>query len=264
MFIIGEKINGMFIKVRQAIKERNAEFIKELAKQQLDAGADALDVNVGPESVDPLEDMKWLITTISEVTKVPLVIDTTKPEVMEESLKLAAEGAIINSSHADNEKLDIYIPMAKRYKAKLIALTISKSGVPQDAAGKMELVTNIIQKCLEYDYDITNLYIDPVILPINVSQQNAVAVLEVIQQIKLVSEPPPKTLIGLSNISQGTKYRSLIERTYICLAVAFGLDSAILNPLDKELMDTIITAELCLAKYLYCESFLEAHRKKYV
>ncbi|MCX7941164.1 MAG: dihydropteroate synthase [Endomicrobia bacterium] len=262
MYVIGEKINGMFKKVNQAIKERNSAFIKELALQQIEAGSDALDVNVGPESVNPLQDMKWLITTIREVTNAPLAIDTTKPEIMEEGLKIAGENSFINSTHADNEKLDIYVPMAKKYNAKLIALTISKSGVPQDTAGKMELVTNIIQKCIEYEYDISNLYIDPVILPVNVAQQNATAVLEVIQQIKLVSEPPPKTLLGLSNVSQGTKYRSLIDRTYVVLALASGLDSAILNPLDRELMDAIITAELCLGKQLYCDSFLEAYRKK--
>lgn len=262
MYIIGEKINGMFKKVNQAILERNTAYIKELAKQQLDAGADALDVNVGPESIKPMEDMKWLITTIREVTDKPLAIDTTKPDIMEEGLKLAGEGSFINSTHADNEKLDIYIPMAKKYNAKLIALTISKSGVPQDVNGKMELVTNIISKCLEYEYDISNLYIDPVILPVNVSQQNAYAVLEVIQQIKLVSDPPPKTLLGLSNVSQGTKYRSLIDRTYVVLALHAGLDAAILNPLDYELMNAIITAEICLNKQLYCDSFLEAYKKK--
>ncbi|MCS7231287.1 MAG: dihydropteroate synthase [Elusimicrobiota bacterium] len=262
MYIIGEKINGMFKKVNQAIKEKNSNFIKELVQQQLEAGADALDVNVGPESTNPLEDMKWLISTIKEVTNVPLAIDTTKPEIMEEGLKLAGEGSFINSTYADDEKLEIYIPLAKKYNAKLIALTISQTGVPQDTSGKMELVSNIIQKCLECEYNIENLYIDPVILPINVSQQNAIAVLEVIQQIKLISNPPPKTLLGLSNISQGTKYRSLIDRTYVTLALAFGLDSAILNPLDSELMNSIITAELLLGKQLYCESFLDAYRKK--
>ncbi len=262
MYIIGEKINGMFKKVNQAIKERNSEYIKELAKQQLEAGADALDVNVGPESVNPLQDMKWLITTIREVTSAPLAIDTTKPDIMEEGLKLAGDAAILNSTHADSEKLDIFVPLAKKYNAKLIALTISKYGVPQDTTGKMELVTNIIQKCVEYDYDISNLYIDPVILPINVAQQNAVAVLEVIQQIKVISDPPPKTLLGLSNVSQGTQYRSLIDRTYVVLALSSGLDSAILNPLDHELMDAIITAELLLGKQLYCDSFLTAYRKK--
>jgi 5-methyltetrahydrofolate corrinoid/iron sulfur protein methyltransferase len=126
----------------------------------------------------------------------------------------------------------------------------------------MELVSNIITKSLERNYDITNLFIDPVLLPINVAQQQIISILECINQIKYISDPPPKTIVGLSNISQGTKYRSLIDRTFISLAIYTGLDAAILNPFDKELMDTIITTELLLNKQLYCESFIEAYRKK--
>ncbi len=262
MLIIGEKINGMFKKVNEAIKNKDKTYIQQLALAQLDAGANVLDVNVGPDSVNPLEDMKWLVTTIREVTDKPLAIDTTKYDVMEEGLKLAGNGSFINSTHADDDKLDIYIPLAKKYNANLIALTISVKGVPQDTEGKMNLVANIISKCLEHEFDVTQLYIDPVILPVNVAQTNVMSVLETVSQIKTVSDPPPKTTIGLSNISQGTKSRSLINRTFVTMAIFAGLDSAILDPLDKDLMNSIITAELLLNKQLYCDSFLEAYRKK--
>ncbi|MFN3551373.1 MAG: dihydropteroate synthase [Endomicrobiia bacterium] len=262
MIIIGEKINGMFKKVSSAIKERNEEFIQNLAQQQIFAGADVLDVNVGPESVNPTEDLVWLIKTLRKITNVPLAIDTTKLESMQEGLSYAGEGAFINSSHADEEKLDVYIPLAKKYNSKLIVLTISKNGVPQDIQTRLELALNIIKKCQEYNFDISNLFIDPVLLPINVAQQQIVHIIDFINQIKFISEPPPRTILGLSNISQGTKYRSLIDRTFISLAIYAGLDAAILNPLDKDLMDTIITTELLLNKQLYCESFLEAYRKK--
>lgn len=260
MYIIGEKLNGMFKKVNQAIKERNEEYIKQLALQQLQI-ADALDVNVGYESDNLVEDMIWLIKTIRKVTSVPISIDTTKPHVMEEALKVAGENSFINSSNADIDNLDLYIPMAKKYNANLIVLTITKSGIPQDTFGKMELVSNIIAKSLEHEFDLTKLYIDPVLLPINVSQQNALSVLEVIQRIKVISEPPPRTIVGLSNLSQGSEYRSLLNRTYAILAIQAGLDCAILDPLDAELINSIITAELCLNKYLYCESFLEAYKR---
>ncbi len=262
MIIIGEKINGMFKKVALAIKERDSNYIQDLAKQQISLGCDALDVNVGPESVDPVADMRWLVKTIREITDITLCIDTTNKEVMEEGLKLSGEGCFINSSHADEEKLDFFIPLAKKYNSKLIVLTISKNGIPSDTNSRMELVSNIITKSLEHNYDITNLFIDPVLLPINVAQQQIISILECINQIKYISDPPPKTIVGLSNISQGTKYRSLIDRTFISLAIYTGLDAAILNPFDKELMDTIITTELLLNKQLYCESFIEAYRKK--
>lgn len=262
MLIIGEKLNGMFKKVNEAIKNKDEHYIQQLAKQQLDAGADVLDINVGPESLNPLEDMKWLITTVRKVTDKPLAIDTTKPDIMEEGLKLAGEGSFVNSTHADLEKLDIYFPLAKKYNSNLIALTISVKGIPSDSQGRMELVTNIVSKCLEYEFDITKLYIDPVILPVNVAQQQVLAVLETISQIKTISDPPPKTLLGLSNVSQGTKVRSLIDKTFVVMAIYAGLDSAILNPLDEELMNAIITTELLLGKQLYCDSYLQAYRKK--
>ncbi len=262
MYIIGEKINGMFKKVNQAIKERNEEYIKQLAQQQIESGADALDVNVGYDSIKILDDMIWLVKTIRKVTSAPISIDTTKPDVMEETLKVAGENSFINSSHGDNESLDLYLPMAKKYNSNLIVLTITKSGIPQDTSGKMWIVSNIISKCLEHEFDLTRLYIDPVLLPLNVSQQNALSVLEVIQQIKTISDPPPKTTLGLSNISQGTKYRNLINKTFAILAIQSGLDSAIIDPLDSELINSIITAEICLNKQLYCDSFLEAYKKQ--
>ncbi len=262
MIIIGEKINGMFRKVALAIKEKDEVFIQNLAQQQISAGSNVLDVNVGPESLAHTEDLIWLIKTIRKITNAPLAIDTPKLESVEEGLKYAGEGSFINSSHADDEKLDIYIPLAKKYNSKLIVLTISKNGVPQDIQNRLELASNIIRKCQEYNFDISNLFIDPVLLPINVAQQQIVHIIDFINQIKFISEPSPKTIVGLSNISQGTKYRSLIDRTFISLAIYAGLDAAILNPLDKDLIDTIITTELLLNRQLYCESFLEAYRKK--
>ncbi|MFH0947861.1 MAG: hypothetical protein V1833_02545 [Elusimicrobiota bacterium] len=107
-----------------------------------------------------------------------------------------------------------------------------------------------------------NLYIDAVILPVNVAQDHSRAVLETIKQCKIICDPPPKTILGLSNVSQGTLDRMLVDRTFLVMALEAGLDAAILNPLDKELMNSMITTELLLGKQLYCDSYLEAYRKK--
>jgi 5-methyltetrahydrofolate corrinoid/iron sulfur protein methyltransferase len=106
------------------------------------------------------------------------------------------------------------------------------------------------------------VYLDPIVLPVNVAQAQAREVLEAIREFRLLSDPAPHTVIGLSNVSQRTKHRSLINRTFLAMAVANGLSAAILDPLDKELMDAMITAELMLNKNIYCDSFLEAYRKK--
>lgn len=262
MFIIGEKINGMFKNVSEAIQTKNKLIIQELAKNQLAAGADALDVNVGPASMDHLKDMEWLITAIREVTDKPLAVDTTKLNVMERGLELAGPGSIINSASGQKEKLDVLLPLAKKYNARVIALTMTKSGVPANADARMEIAANIVAACMEHGVDTENLFIDAVILPVNVAQDHAPAVIETIKQSKLICDPPPKTILGLSNVSQGTLNRPLVDRTFLAMAVSAGLDAAICNPLDKELMDSMITAELLLGKQLYCDSYLDAYRKK--
>ena len=262
MFIIGERINGMFKKVAQAVKDGDKRFIQDLAKKQVEAGASALDVNVGPSVSDPKSAMDWLVKTIAEVTDVPLAIDTTKISVLEVGLKACKNKSIINSTSGSDEKLNAILPLAKKYNASVIGLTMDESGVPQDAAARTELAAKILSKALEYEINMEDLYIDAVILPVNVAQPHAEAVLETIRQCKILSDPPPKTILGLSNVSQGSLGRSLINRTYLVMAVASGLDAAIMDSLDKELMDSMITAELLLNKQIYCDSYLDAYRKK--
>ncbi len=265
MFIIGELINGMYPEIALAIKERDKKMIQKYALQQIDCGADALDVNCGTASAKPLLDMPWLVETIQEVTDKPLSLDSSKPEAIKEGLKAARNKTIINSTTADPEKLEILVPLAKQYNSKLIGITISAKGIPQNKDQRVELAAAIVAYCQENGFPIGDLYLDPIVLPINVAQGQMIDILESIREFKIISEPSPKTVIGLSNVSQGTRTHnthSLINRTFLTMAVAYGLDSAILNPEDKELMDSLITAELILNKNIYCASYLEAYRKK--
>ena len=262
MFIIGELINGMYPNIALAISSRDKKAVQHCALEQLACGADALDINCGPGSKDPLIDMPWLIETIQEVTDKPLCLDSSKPQVIKEGLKACKNKTIINSTTADREKLDILIPLAKQYKSKLIGIAISKKGIPQNKDQRLELAALIITYCAEKKFPVEDLYLDPIAMPINVAQAQARDILECIREFKILSEPAPKTVIGLSNVSQGLHAHSLINRTFLTMAVDYGLDSAILNPLDKKLMDSLITAELILNKNIYCDSYLEAYRKK--
>jgi 5-methyltetrahydrofolate corrinoid/iron sulfur protein methyltransferase len=262
MFIIGELINGMYANIGPAIKEHNKAIVQKCALEQLACGADALDVNCGPATTQPLVDMPWLIETIQEVTDIPLCLDSSRPKVIEEGLKAARNKTIINSTTADPEKLDLLVPLAKRYNSKLIGITISAKGIPQNKDQRLELAATIVATCVEKGFPVEDLYLDPVVLPVNVAQAQIKDILESIHEFKIISDPSPKTILGLSNVSQGTHVRSLINRTFLTMAVAYGLDSAILDPADKELMDALITAELILNKSIYCDSYLDAYRKK--
>ena len=262
MFIIGELINGMYQNIGRAIKERDKSSIQKCALEQVESGADALDINCGPASRNPGEDIQWLVNTIQEVTDRTLVLDSSKSEVIKSGLKTVKNQAMINSTTADMDKLKILVPLAKEYNAKLIGLTISSKGIPQNKDQRLELAANIVAYCSDQGFPIEDLYLDPIVMPVNVAQSQMQDILESIREFKIISDPSPKTVVGLSNVSQGSCVRSLINRTFLIMAAGVGLDAAILDPKDKDLIDGLITAELILNKQIYCDSYLEAYRKK--
>lgn len=261
MFIIGELINGMYGSIAAAISGRDADVIRKCALDQVSAGANALDVNCGPGSRKPAEDIQWLVRTIREVTALPIVLDSSKPSVLEAGLVYSGD-TILNSTTADEEKLSVLVPLAKKHNAGLIGLAMSAKGVPQNKDQRLELAASVVSACLEMGLPPERLYLDPIVMPVNVGQSQLFDILESIKEFKIISDPAPKTVIGLSNVSQGAKGRSLINRTFLTMALYAGLDAAILDPLDKELMDSLIASELLLNKNIYCDSYLQAYRKK--
>ncbi len=264
MLVIGERINGMFKDVKEAIEKKDKSVIQNLAKKQVSCGASALDVNVGPASSNPKETMEWLVKTITEETDIRLAIDTTKADVMEAGLALCKSKPIINSVNANQDKMDSLFKLAKKYSSSIIGLTMDRKGIPKDSEGRLELAMKIVASALEHGIDTSELYIDAVILPVNVAQVHGKEVLKTIRDSKMLADPRPKTILGLSNVSQGSlpKNKGLINRTFLAMAISAGLDAAIMDAEDKDLMDAAITAELLMEKQLYCDSYLDAYRKK--
>jgi 5-methyltetrahydrofolate corrinoid/iron sulfur protein methyltransferase len=262
MYVIGERINGMFENVKQAIRTKNAKVIQDLAKRQLAAGATALDVNVGPAVSDAQGAMLWLAETLRAVTAAPLSIDTAKWEVMAAIIPQVSGEKILNSSKADPEIASQYVGLAVEHGAGLIGLTIDANGVPGNVDKRVELGAQIVAIALEGGLPAERLFIDPIILPVNVAAKNPTHCMEAISQIRAFSDPPPHLLLGLSNVSQRCSQRELINRTYLAMAMAHGLDAAIMDPLDAELMNTAITVEMLQGKTIYCDSFLDAARHR--
>ena len=262
MYVIGERINGMFDDVKLAIRERDEGAIQRLARRQIDAGADALDVNVGPAVSNAADAMMWLVETLRQVTDAPLAIDTAKWAVMSEIIPKVPGETIINSSKADPETAAKYIALALENNASLIGLTIDAEGVPANVDKRVELGAQLIALALDAGMDMDRLFIDPIILPVNVAPKNPANCMAAISQLKAFADPPPHLMLGLSNVSQRCNHRDLINRTYLAMAMAHGMDAAIMDPLDTELMDVAITADLLLEKMIYCDSYLEASRRK--
>ncbi len=262
MIIVGERLNGQFDDVGKAIQDRNPEVLQKLAQEQVDAGADYLDVSVGTAvaSRDKPEAMAWMVEAIQEGTDAPLAIDSPVESVMRAGLEKVKNPPMINSTSAEPEQLSKYIEMAQEHDAALVALTTDQDGVPNDVAKRTELAGNIVMAAMEAGFPFDQLYIDLIALPVGAAQQQPGIMLDALQQLQGIANPPPHFIVGLSNVSQSTVKRSLINRTYLVMCMANGLDAAIADPLDEKLMDAMITAELLLNRQIYSDSFLSAYR----
>ena len=210
MIIIGERINGMFRDIAEAIREKNPTAVQEWAKKQEAMGAGYLDLNVGPAVSDRVSAMKWLVEVTQEASKLPLALDSTDYDAIEAGLELCKQPAMINSVPAIQDKMDRIFTMASKYNAEVIGLAMNEEGIPKDAESRVALAMELVANCDAYGVPLDNLYIDPLVLPCNVGQDHGPEVFETLRQIKLLSDPPPKTTVGLSNISQGTADRELI------------------------------------------------------
>jgi 5-methyltetrahydrofolate corrinoid/iron sulfur protein methyltransferase len=269
MILIAERINGMFTNVKQAIADKDKKVIQELAKKQTDAGAAYLDVNVGTAAADQEGTMQWLVETIQETCSTPLCLDSQKPDVIAAGLKVinAKNGVILNSTALnkknDEEIFDKYIEMANNAgpKASIIALTMDKNGVPQDVDTRVAIAAEIVSKAMEKGFDQQRIFIDPIILPVKVpnAQIQPSIILTAMDQIRFLSDPPPHMTIGLSNLSQGATERSLINRVFLAIAISRGLDSAIVDVFDKDLINIVATAEMLMNKQIYSDSFLKVY-----
>jgi 5-methyltetrahydrofolate corrinoid/iron sulfur protein methyltransferase len=261
MIIIGERINGMFKDIAKAIRERDPAPVQEWARRQEKNGARYLDLNVGPSSAEPVEAMQWLVEVTQAVSDLPLALDSTKYDAIEAGLKLCKRPAMINSVTAEADKMDRVFTMAAQYGAEVICLAMNEAGIPKDAESRVALAMELVATADAYGISPDMLYIDPLVLPCNVAQDHGKEVFETLRQIKLLSDPPPKTTVGLSNISQGTKNRELINRNFAVMAMACGLDSAIADACDDELMAAVATARIIMNMDIYCDSFVDVYKQ---
>ncbi|MBC7232986.1 MAG: dihydropteroate synthase [Chloroflexi bacterium] len=242
MLIIGENIHIISPKVKAAFETRDSKFIQELALRQVEHGADMLDLNIGPQRKRGVEVMEWIVDAVQEVTDVPLSLDTTNAAAIEAGLKRVKRQAMINSTSADPERLETIMPLAAKYNAKIVALTMGKSGIPTTAEARIELAMEVlIPKAMELGIPMSDLYLDPLVLTVNGTQEHAPHTLNAVRFFKQLTDPPPMTVVGLSNISNSVpaENRSLINRTFLVMLMAAGLDAAIADPLDKKLNEYI-------------------------
>jgi 5-methyltetrahydrofolate corrinoid/iron sulfur protein methyltransferase len=247
MYKIGENIHIISPSVKQALADRDGAFFVDLARRQKDGGADVIDLNIGPRKKDGPEVVEWLVECMQEaVPGMTISFDTTNLSAIETGLKLWGENSIVNSASAEPERLEKVPPVAGQYGAKLIALCMEKSGIPVSADARIGIaMEKLIPRAQEVGIPMENLLIDPLALTVSGCQEYVPESIETVRMIKMVMDPPPMTTIGLSNVSNQVPHemRPLLHQVYVVMLMAAGLDSAILDPLDTELMDVIQNVE---------------------
>lgn len=237
MILIGENIHVISKLVREALIKRDENFVLDLINAQ--NKMDYIDLNVGPAKSDLIDVLPWLAKIIQDNSECGISFDTTNSEEMKKGLQSFSGKTFINSISLDDDRIEKIGGLAIEYGSNLIALTLSKeNGIPKDADGRLEIAFNIYEKCLEKGIDNEKLFFDPLILPICVDQSQGIEAINTIKMIKESFDPPVKTVIGLSNISNGCPkdLRPLINRVYASLAFGAGLDAAIIDAKDEELI----------------------------
>jgi 5-methyltetrahydrofolate corrinoid/iron sulfur protein methyltransferase len=204
--------------------------------------------------------MVWLVETVQEVTDVTICLDNPKLEVIKAGAAACRGRILINSTTAKEPDLTRFMTFAAERGASIIGLTIDEKGVPNSPEARLEIGVKILTSAMEHGISTDRVYIDPITLPINVAQDQPRKMLKAIEQFTMLSDPPPHIVIGLSNLSQRCKEKSLLNGTFLAMCISAGLDAAIMDPEDEELMNAMITAEVLMNKSIYSDDYLKAYR----
>jgi len=247
MYLIGENIHIVSEKVKAALMERDASFFQNLAAAQVEAGAQALDLNLGPRKKDWEEVFPWIVQTVEAAVDVPLSLDSTNIRGIEAGLQAITKAQpIINSTSAEEERLEEVPLLAKRYDARLVALTMGKSGIPVSADERVNIaIEKLIPRMVEIDYPVSDLIIDPLVLTVSGCQEYCPEAIEAVRTVLVAWDPPPAVSVGLSNVSNAvpSEDRPLINRVYCAMLMGAGLQMMIANPFEEELMEVVRVVE---------------------
>jgi 5-methyltetrahydrofolate--homocysteine methyltransferase len=265
MITIAEKINASIPSVKKIIESRDSENLLKLARSQADAGADYIDVNVGTGSgtqEDEMEAMAWAVSTIQNEIECPLCIDSADPKVLEAGLKVRAERpCLINSTKASEKYLAAVIPLAKGYDKPLVGLAMDEEGIPKSVEKRVEACLKIAGACSRAGIRVSDLYFDPLVLPVSTDVKQGKVTLDTIAAIKKAI-PESKTVMAVSNVSYGLPNRKIFNTAFLHMAIMAGLDAAILSVLDRDLIGAAKTAEAVMGRDRHCRKYSRFWRKR--
>jgi cobalamin-dependent methionine synthase I len=259
MKIIGERINGTWTRVKKAVSERDAGLIQGLAQEQVEAGVDWLDVSAGTAPEREPEDLVWLVQTVEEVVEVPLCLDSANPRALAAALEQVRQTPLINSINGEQERLDGILPLVKDTGCGVIALAMDDNGLPSGVDDRLARIRHVLGELHRVGVPDERIYVDPLLMAVAANMESGRIALEAIRAVRN-EYPDVHISCGLSNVSFGLPVRSLINRAFLTVALEAGLDTAILDPLDRELRKALLAAEVVLGRDRYCLNYTRAYR----
>lgn len=259
MQIIGEKINGTRKRVQTAIEERDADFIASLARRQADAGADWIDLNAGSLPDREIDDLRWLVEIVQGEVDRPLCLDSPNPAAIAAVLPAVRQTPMINSVTGEPGQRDAMLGVIGDSGASVVLLAIGAAGMPATADDRIEVLGGLVRDARSAGIADTRLYLDPLLMTIATGTSSALMALDTIRRLR-AAYPDVHITCGLSNISFGMPGRSLVNRTFLALALEAGLDTAIVDPLDRHLRAALYATDLILGRDRHCLAYTRAFR----
>lgn len=258
--IIGELINTSRKAIKPIVAEFDAEAVRAVARAEADAGADCLDLNCGTFLDEEPQRLRWLVETVQEAVSLPLSLDSPNPEALAAALPYAKGRALINSISAEQARFRALLPLILEYRTKVVALCMADGEIAQTAADRVAIGGKLIEDLTAAGVAPDDIYLDPLVQPLSVSDAGAQVIMETVRQIKR-RYPGVHTVCGLSNISFGLPNRKLINRYFLAQAVSAGMDSFILDPTDQKLMGAYYASRALAGEDRFCSRYLKAHRR---
>lgn len=259
MVIVGEKINTSRKGIADAVEKRDGRFIVQVAREQAEAGADYIDVNAGTFVERETECLCWLVETVQGEVDLPLCLDSPNPKALWEAMKLHRGEPLINSISLEAERFQSLLPVVTSQSCRVVALCMAEASMPTTVEERVQVGSELVSRLTDAGIPLEKIYVDPLVQPVSVDIRMGVAALGAISAI-METFPGVNTICGLSNISFGLPARRLINRNFLALSLCHGLNAAIVDPTDRQLMGTLLATEMLLGRDEYCENFIEAYQ----
>jgi len=261
MLIIGEKINSTRKSIDRAVRAKDVEVIREEAQKQLQAGAHMLDVNCGTlDARDEPATMEWLVQTVQEAAGVPLCIDSPNYKALAAGLSVHRGKAMINSISGETERFTNVLPLVKQYGASVVALCMDDRGIPASMEQALEIGTKLVHRLLDAGVPVEDIYFDPLVRSVATNPETVLETLQLMEEMS-ARFSGLHFVSGLSNVSFGLPERRHLNRAYVVLSMASGLDAVIVDPLDSTLMALVYATETLLNKDRFCMQYIRSYQQ---